>query len=84
MKSIVEEEDVANVVAKQTGIPINRLTEGETQKVLKMEEELKDEHHRPRRCASKQFAEPSAAAEPTSKTRTVRSAPFFSWPYRGW
>ncbi len=29
------------VVAKQTGIPINRLTEGETQKVLKMEEILK-------------------------------------------
>ena len=32
---IVEDEDVANVVAKQTGIPLSRLTEGETQKVLK-------------------------------------------------
>jgi len=38
---IVEEEDIAEVVAKQTGIPISRLTEGETQKVLKMEEILK-------------------------------------------
>jgi ATP-dependent Clp protease ATP-binding subunit ClpC len=38
---IVEEEDVAQVVARQTGIPIHRLTEGETQKVLKMEEILK-------------------------------------------
>ena len=38
---IVDEEDVANIVAKQTGIPLNRLTEGETQKVLKMEEALK-------------------------------------------
>jgi len=38
---IVEEEDVAMVVARQTGIPIHRLTEEETQKVLKMEEELK-------------------------------------------
>lgn len=38
---IVEEEDVAEIVAKQTGIPISRLTEGETQKVLKMEEILK-------------------------------------------
>lgn len=38
---IVEDEDVANVVAKQTGIPLSRLTEGETQKVLKMEELLK-------------------------------------------
>ncbi|CDR32876.1 ATP-dependent Clp protease ATP-binding subunit [Criblamydia sequanensis] len=39
---IVDEEDVASVVAKQTGIPIHRLTEGETQKVLKMEELLKE------------------------------------------
>lgn len=39
---VVEDEDVANVVARQTGIPINRLTEGETQKVLKMEEILKE------------------------------------------
>lgn len=38
---IVEDEDVANVIAKQTGIPLNRLTEGETQKVLKMEEVLR-------------------------------------------
>ena len=40
---IVEDEDVANVVAKQTGVPLSRLTEGETQKVLKMDEVLKGE-----------------------------------------
>lgn len=39
---IVDEEDVAVIVAKQTGIPITRLTEGETSKVLKMEEVLKN------------------------------------------
>lgn len=38
---IVEDEDVAAIVAKQTGVPISRLTEGETQKVLKMEETLR-------------------------------------------
>ncbi len=38
---IVEDEDVASVIAKMTGIPLSRLTEGETQKVLKMEEILK-------------------------------------------
>ena len=38
---IVDEEDIANIVAKQTGIPVTRLTEGETEKVLKMEEHLK-------------------------------------------
>lgn len=39
---IVEDEDVASVVSKQTGIPISRLTEGELQKVLKMEEILRE------------------------------------------
>lgn len=40
---IVEDEDIATVVAKQTGVPLSRLTEGETEKVLKMEEVLKGE-----------------------------------------
>ncbi len=38
---VVDEEEIANIVAKQTGIPVTRLTEGETQKVLKMEEILR-------------------------------------------
>lgn len=41
-EAIVEDEDVAGVIAKQTGIPLSRLTEGELQKVLKMEEILKE------------------------------------------
>ncbi len=40
-KAIVDEEEIAAIVAKQTGIPVTRLTEGETEKVLKMEEVLK-------------------------------------------
>lgn len=39
---IVEDEDVANIVSKLTGVPLNRLTEGELQKVLKMEDILKE------------------------------------------
>ncbi|MBA3603631.1 MAG: ATP-dependent Clp protease ATP-binding subunit [Parachlamydiaceae bacterium] len=39
---IVEDEDIAQVVAKQTGIPMHRLTQGETQKVLHMEEILRE------------------------------------------
>jgi ATP-dependent Clp protease ATP-binding subunit ClpC len=37
----VDEEEIASVVAKQTGVPISRLTEGEIQKILKLEEVLK-------------------------------------------
>ncbi|NBO24033.1 MAG: ATP-dependent Clp protease ATP-binding subunit, partial [Chlamydiae bacterium] len=38
---IVDEDDIAQVVGKLTGIPTTRLTEAETQKVLKMQEILK-------------------------------------------
>jgi len=37
---IVDEEDIASVVAHQTGIPLTNLTEGETEKVLKTAEVL--------------------------------------------
>jgi ATP-dependent Clp protease ATP-binding subunit ClpC len=37
---IVDEDDIAAVVGKLTGIPTTRLTEAETQKVLKMQELL--------------------------------------------
>lgn len=38
---VVDEDDIAQVVAKMTHIPVSRLTEEETQKVLRMEEQLK-------------------------------------------
>jgi len=41
-KVIVDEDEVAYIVGKQTGIPTTRLTENETQKVLKMEEDLQE------------------------------------------
>src|SRR3989338_2583083 len=39
-KVIVDVEDIASIVSKQTGIPVSRLTEEETLKILKMEETL--------------------------------------------
>jgi ATP-dependent Clp protease ATP-binding subunit ClpB len=36
----VTEEDIAEVVAKWTGIPVSRLMEGEVEKLIKMEERL--------------------------------------------
>jgi ATP-dependent Clp protease ATP-binding subunit ClpB len=40
LKEEVDEEDIAEVVAKWTGIPVSRLVEGEIQKLLRMEERL--------------------------------------------
>ena len=40
VKEEVDEEDIAEVVGKWTGIPVSRLMEGEIQKLLQMEERL--------------------------------------------
>jgi ATP-dependent Clp protease ATP-binding subunit ClpB len=40
LKEEVDEEDIAEVVAKWTGIPVSRLMEGEIQKLVRMEERL--------------------------------------------
>ncbi len=40
LKEQVDEEDIAEVVAKWTGIPVSRLLEGEVQKLIQMEDRL--------------------------------------------
>src|SRR4030095_7239049 len=40
LKEEVDEEDVAEVVAKWTGIPVSKMLEGEMQKLVTMEEGL--------------------------------------------
>ncbi|MBN1321442.1 MAG: ATP-dependent chaperone ClpB [Thermoleophilia bacterium] len=42
LKEEVEEEDIAEVVAKWTGIPVSRLLEGEVEKLIHMEDRLHD------------------------------------------
>ncbi|HOZ53339.1 MAG TPA: AAA family ATPase [bacterium] len=41
LKEEVDEEDIAKVVARWTGIPVNKMLESEIQKLTKLEEELK-------------------------------------------
>jgi ATP-dependent Clp protease ATP-binding subunit ClpB len=40
LKEEVDEEDIAEIVSRWTGIPVSRLVEGEVQKLLHMEERL--------------------------------------------
>jgi ATP-dependent Clp protease ATP-binding subunit ClpC len=39
-RPVVDEEDIAFIVSRWTGIPVTRLREGETERLLRMEEEL--------------------------------------------
>ncbi len=41
LKEEVDEEDVAEVVAKWTGVPVSKMLEGEMQKLVKMEDRLR-------------------------------------------
>jgi ATP-dependent Clp protease ATP-binding subunit ClpB len=41
LREEVDEDDIASTVAKWTGIPVTRLMEGETQKLVRMEERLR-------------------------------------------
>ena len=52
LKEEVEEEDIAEVVAKWTGIPVSRLLEGEVEKLIHMEERLHRAGGRPGRRAA--------------------------------
>ncbi len=40
LKEEVDEEDIAGIVSKWTGIPVSKMLEGEVEKLLKMEENL--------------------------------------------
>ncbi len=42
LKEEVDEEDIAEVVAKWTGIPVSRMLEGENEKLLRMEDRLRE------------------------------------------
>ena len=42
LKEEVDEEDVAEVIAKWSGVPVSRMLEGEAEKLLQMEERLKE------------------------------------------
>jgi ATP-dependent Clp protease ATP-binding subunit ClpB len=42
LKEEVDEEDVAEIVAKWTGIPVSKMLEGEVQKLVHMEERLRE------------------------------------------
>lgn len=42
LKEEVDDEDIAEVVAKWTGIPVSRMMEGEKQKLIRMEERIRE------------------------------------------
>ncbi len=83
VKEEVGPDDIADVVGSWTGIPAGRLLEGETQKLLRMEEELaagsSASARRWRRCRT-----PYGAPARASRTRTAQRARSSSSARRAW
>ena len=66
--------DIAEVVANWTGIPVGRLLQGESEKLLPMESRLGRAADRPEARPSARCPTPSAGRGPASPTRTGRPA----------
>ena len=69
LKEEVDEEDVAEIVAKWTGIPVSRLMEGEMAKLVRLEERAA------RACRSARTPRSSAVANAIRRSRAGLSDP---------
>jgi ATP-dependent Clp protease ATP-binding subunit ClpB len=47
LKEEVDDEDIAEVISRWTGIPVSRMLESEREKLVRMEERLGPARHRP-------------------------------------
>ena len=70
LKEEVDEEDVAEIVAKWTGVPVSRLMEGEMQQARPHGGRAARPGHRPGRRGAARWPTPSAGRAPGCPTRT--------------
>ena len=70
LKEEVDEEDVAEIVAKWTGIPVSRLMEGEMAKLVRLEEHLHE-----RVIGQDEAVSRGRERDPSFACRPLRSAP---------
>ena len=80
LKEEVDEEDVAEIVSKWTGIPVSRLMEGEMQKLVRLEDVLHERVDRPGRRRAARSRTPSAGPGPASP---IRNRPIGSFLFLG-
>ena len=79
---IVDEEVIAEVLSHWTGIPVYKLTEEETAKLLRMEEELHKRVKGQNDAVIAVSAKRSVARVPVSRTRSVRGFVHLPRPVR--
>ena len=82
-QAVVTEDDIAHIVSSWTGIPVKKLAEEETERLLRMEEILHErvigQHE-----AVQAVSRASGVAGRVSKTPSGRLDRLFSWGRPGW
>ena len=74
LKEEVDEEDIAKIVSKWTGIPVSRMLEGEVKKLVQMEDRLRERVVGQDAALSKSSPTPFAAPAPASAIPSAPSA----------
>jgi ATP-dependent Clp protease ATP-binding subunit ClpB len=70
LREEVTSEDIASVVSRWTGIPVDKMMEGEREKLLKMEAVARQARHRAEGCGRRPFQRRCAVAAPACRIRT--------------
>ena len=84
LKEEVDEEDIAKFVSKWTGIPVGRLLEGEAQKLMRMEERLRQRVVGQDDALSSTLPTRFAAAARDSPIRKRPIGSFIFWARPAW
>ena len=84
LKEEVGAEEIAQVVARWTGIPVSRLLEGETQKLVQMEQRLHERVIGQDEAVRAVSSAVQRARAPGCRTPTGRSARSSSWARPAW
>ena len=76
---VLTADDIAEVVSMWTGVPVMQMAQAESKRLLHMEDELQQVHHRPGRSHRGHFQGRPPGSRRVSKTRAAPSAHSFSW-----
>jgi len=79
LKEEVDEEDIAEIVSKWTGIPVARMLEGELEKLVHMEERIGRRVVGQGMAPSNSWQIPFAGRAPACRTPTARLDRLFLW-----
>jgi hypothetical protein len=84
LKEEVDSDDIAEVVAKWTGIPVTRMLQSDRERLAHLDKHLGQARHRARRRRRRRWPTPCAAPARGCRTPTGRSAPSSSWAPPAW